>query len=324
MCKTFIFILLTNREAYHESVRMGNELTKRMSEEIGAVEENEDQLFDEDSQRPVTEMAAEELVMVFQNEADQDDSKISGKYSKLFEMDFMKKAKEQQKERAIEQAKEVLKEIEMAEEDDNESEQIRNDKSQIDSRNNTQGNDDIVGHSYSAVHTIDEVKKEIANGFDARNGFQITKSNSTKVPNDGKVATTTNVYGQSNPWLQNEGTVEVKVDKFEVEQGSQSFSFELGKKRRIDTSRKEDANYNIGNTSTKEILLTKSSQEELMHTAFAGLNYEEEFLLHKKEEVDRELGLDEKKMKVLKDGKGNVVFFFSFFLLWLLFCINYC
>lgn len=287
-------------EAYHESVRMGNELTKRMSEDIGAVEASNDQLFDEESQRPVAEMAAEELVMLFQKEGGNDDPKLSGKYCKLFEMDFMKKAKEQQKERALEQAKEILKEIEMAEEDD------EFDENKIDVI--AAQNDGSMADSYNTTHQKDLAKREITNSFGA-NSFQITKTKIIDLPKDGIVdTTTTKLSAKSNPWLQkNEiGAVsDVRVGKFETGQGFENFTFESGKKRRIESDTTHPVPHKLTvteNTTMKGIALTKSSQEELMHTAFAGVNYEEEFLIHKQEQVDQELGLDAKKLKILNDG----------------------
>ena len=37
--------------------------------------------------------------------------------------------------------------------------------------------------------------------------------------------------------------------------------------------------------------------------AFVGPNLEEEFLSHKKQQIDKELGIDEKKMQVLSQGE---------------------
>ncbi len=48
--------------------------------------------------------------------------------------------------------------------------------------------------------------------------------------------------------------------------------------------------------------LTEQSQEELVRMAFSGPNYEEDFQQQKDQEISRELGINDKKMKVIKDG----------------------
>lgn len=52
-------------------------------------------------------------------------------------------------------------------------------------------------------------------------------------------------------------------------------------------------------------LLMQKSQEDLVQLAFAGPDYERDFQTLKKEAVDAELGIDEKKLKIIKDVKAG-------------------
>lgn len=60
------------------------------------------------------------------------------------------------------------------------------------------------------------------------------------------------------------------------------------------------------NDETKVIKLSLSegqTQADLVKLAFAGPDLEAEFKMYKKQEIDCEFGLDDKKMKVINDGK---------------------
>ena len=48
------------------------------------------------------------------------------------------------------------------------------------------------------------------------------------------------------------------------------------------------------------------TQADLVQMAFAGPDLEAEFAAFKKSEIDNELGIDEKKMKILSDGKFHI------------------
>jgi U3 small nucleolar RNA-associated protein 14 len=62
----------------------------------------------------------------------------------------------------------------------------------------------------------------------------------------------------------------------------------------------------------KTMLLTDKTQEDLVQMAFSGPNFEEEFMQYKDREIDVELGVDSKKMQVLKDGKTPLSLHFIF------------
>jgi U3 small nucleolar RNA-associated protein 14 len=59
------------------------------------------------------------------------------------------------------------------------------------------------------------------------------------------------------------------------------------------------------NAIGKKRQLIESTQEELVRMAFAGPDYEKDFQLQKDQEISRELGLNDKKMKVAKDVKAG-------------------
>ena len=118
------------RDAYNESVALGNELQEEMHADPtarGGGDSSDEDAFSgsddgnnasnsrKDNNKKTAAKASRALrkAGVLGTDVDgEDEQMIDGKYSKLFEMDFMKKAREQQKERAREEAQSVLKEIE--------------------------------------------------------------------------------------------------------------------------------------------------------------------------------------------------------------------
>jgi hypothetical protein len=114
------------RLAYHESVQLGQELSKRINEEPEK-KEGDDDWSDEEgggfetegSKGKTSARAAKEMMTVL--EGAEEDPAVQGKYRRLFEMDFMKKASDQQNERSREEAQNILREIEDMENGDGDS-----------------------------------------------------------------------------------------------------------------------------------------------------------------------------------------------------------
>ena len=127
--------ILLRREAYHESVRLGHELATKMNEEQVQVGDSDDDdaldghsgnygdgddddgaAGETDGGERVSGRAARAVKRMLTEQesaaADQASAAAAGRYRKLFEMDFMKKAAEEQREKAREEAKDVLREIE--------------------------------------------------------------------------------------------------------------------------------------------------------------------------------------------------------------------
>lgn len=106
------------RLAYHESVQLGHELSKRINDDPSSNRRGDDDSSDDDDdfqtdsggkKQTASTRAAKEMLNVLEGSEDQPEA--TGKYKKLFEMDFMKKASDQKKERAREEALNILREI---------------------------------------------------------------------------------------------------------------------------------------------------------------------------------------------------------------------
>jgi U3 small nucleolar RNA-associated protein 14 len=112
------------RDAYHESVRMGHELTNKMKEAEN-LSENEQFSENEENVESITDRTKSELASALQ---DLESSCVpqDGKYKKLFEMDFMKKATKNQRQKVMEEAAEALREISQLNNDYSGEEDIEN------------------------------------------------------------------------------------------------------------------------------------------------------------------------------------------------------
>jgi hypothetical protein len=118
MCLFF----LSDRMAYHESVQLGHELTKKIDRignegdsdggaPAGYHSDDDAAASDDNSQEPVSRRVAVQLGGAVGRGSEADAPEATGKFKKLFEMSFMKNAKERQQERAREDAIALLKEI---------------------------------------------------------------------------------------------------------------------------------------------------------------------------------------------------------------------
>lgn len=119
------------RAAYHEAVLLGHELTAKMTEETAGAGSRKRKSEGEDREvyrgkggKGVSEDAAGEMQQILSGEG-AEGVKVEGRYSKLFDMDFMKKAANQQRERSREEAEAMLKEIEMMENGDDSDDEGR-------------------------------------------------------------------------------------------------------------------------------------------------------------------------------------------------------
>ena len=107
--------LVNFRAAYHESILLGQELTKKINETPA---ESTDHLSsgessDDGKHESIAGKAARKMKKVIsgENEVDEELPEESKKYGKLLNMDFMKQAKQRQKERALEEAQGVLRQL---------------------------------------------------------------------------------------------------------------------------------------------------------------------------------------------------------------------
>ena len=125
------------RSAYHESVQLGHELSEKINESVQQKDDEEygdddDEMLDHraegKSRAAVSTEASKAIAQLLSESAGpskEEEAVLSGgRYRKLFEMDFMRKAADQQRSRAREDAQSILREIQQME---NECEQSDDD-----------------------------------------------------------------------------------------------------------------------------------------------------------------------------------------------------
>ena len=126
------------RAAYHESVLLGQELTKKIRTTADSSEHQEDDGdFSDDEEAAdgkASTSAARSMKRLFtpdaagvdaDDEAGQEEGK--SRYQKLFDMDFMRKASDKQQERAKLEAQAVLRELQQMEADGDDDESVEGD-----------------------------------------------------------------------------------------------------------------------------------------------------------------------------------------------------
>lgn len=371
------------RDAYHESVQLGQELTNKMNEELqddarsaGSGSDGEDGSDgDEDktSRREVSNRASRAIASLLSenltSSSGGNKEVPEGRYKKLFEMDFMKRAAEQQKEKARADAQSILREIEGMEEE------YDSDLGQEEAEAAAKRGPQISSERLAAAKL--EVKGMLGGGMNLgalgrRKGAVITDSiNLNKAASNG-ASPFEFEYGEeehsddeehaemeqaleNNPWLQPVASVsgskkrkssgtgaksaaneqeEVFINTLEM-QSSSSSKAPAGKKAKggnaapvaaassatapaaaekksnkkgpsgvIVEAAKEGVSQEKKEKPAVKIALSEGhSQADLVQMAFAGPDLEAEFAAFKKQEIDSELGIDEKKMKILSDGK---------------------
>jgi len=122
------------RSAYHESVQLGHELSEKINESVQQKDDEasgDDEMVDhsaEGKSRAAVSSEASKAIAQLLSESggpSEEEAVLSGgRYKKLFEMDFMRKAADQQRSRAREDAQSILREIQQME---NECEQSDDD-----------------------------------------------------------------------------------------------------------------------------------------------------------------------------------------------------
>lgn len=384
------------RDAYHESVRMGHDLTRKMDEDVNAnrLDEDDDDEYElndagseEDEngnsslkkRRSVLSQAKAELQQVLASSSGAELLQSQGKYKKLFEMDFMKRASDVQQERAKEEARDVLKELAALEEEGYDSDSPMLDREE----------EAAEDHAHMILSTAPVITKKHS-VTTKPSGVSLSVSSTLPTKSDTDVKSSSSVEKQakkeepaateSNPWLEDDVArtnsnvrsnitkesnsskkangsiavatqinmkVQASADGSTIESTntsgknkasklaenapsnthntkkngdkklpSQPPSNDKGtdvakntKRKRSDsvtsttsgTKKAEEAT--APNAIVKKRQLIESTQEELVRMAFAGPDYEKDFQLQKDQEISRELGLNDKKMKVAKDGK---------------------
>jgi U3 small nucleolar RNA-associated protein 14 len=312
------------RQAYHESVQLGNELSKRFDVDVtqGSSKGEADDSGDEGNTNLQDDLE--------DARANADEELPTGsKYDKLLQMDFMRSAREKQKARAMDEAKNVLREL--------------NDMDESDDDSNHNGVDDIRdGISEESLAKARAKMSSVLSGGFGMMGKSVLKEKGEEVE---AVEITT------NPWLTGpiapthslgtpsrkdvrKGKTGIKADKAAgsgddaVSKFSKSKDSETAAKKRKminnnghdenhgNKKEKDEDNENVKEMEPKKdkkekkeklklISLVDKSQEELVEEAFVGPDFEEEYQNLKSKAVEEELGVDKKRANIHKEVKSG-------------------
>eukprot|EP01034_Spumella_vulgaris_P021398 gene21398-27428_t len=338
------------RTAYHESVLLGQELTQRMHEDVGGKGKNaatdDDDVYDMSSsttqgglkRKSVTQSTAQEMKDIL------DDStplEVDGKYRKLFDMDFMKKAVDQKRERAREDAESVLREIaQMENADDSDDERVSAPPKAVVGRKR--------GLQEEDSERVAQAKSEVK-GLLGRRGEGSLMSMSGKTKN-AKISSSSLIVDSSstgksasssdfdapgvsdevddNPWLMAPtsggssagavllGSSSFKMDANKSSSGAAKLPTKKAKKEMIVVTPSVVTPVAIvapvvSTTKTNNKLparvplLMQKSQADLVKMAFSGPDLEAEFNAFKDREIDAEMGVDEKRNNILNTVKAG-------------------
>ncbi len=288
--------------------------------------------------KSVTQSTAQEMQDILD---DSNSLEVDGKYRKLFDMDFMKKAVDQKRERAREDAENVLREIsqiEHAEESDDEGERLSASQSANKKRCLDVGEEDsgrlaqikadmkgMLGRrgegSLMNISGLGRKSSQISNSsliVDAATNRSTVVSSGFEVP-----VVTISEDVDDNPWLMapssgsssviGSGLLEVSSFKMgSVKAVGGSKASKKVKKEMIVIAPPVVATLVVPAKANKlpvrVPLLMQKSQADLVKMAFSGPSLEEEFNAYKEREVDAELGVDEKRMNILNTGKLKYTF----------------
>eukprot|EP00605_Chrysophyceae_sp_TOSAG23-4_P000545 GSChrysophyteH1.ASY1.ANO1.614.1 assembled CDS len=349
------------REAYNESITLGNELNEQVYADPSAGNDDgedsddgmSDSMSDQETSRSGKKVVAKKASKalrkagVFHNDEEnsENDDVVDGKYKKLFEMDFMKKAREQQKERAREEAQSVLREIE-----DMEAEYASDSDDHGETEKKTPTSEAIAAAKQKMTGlfsknggmllkkkpaVVTKVESEIEDASSIAAQAQSGKSSADANPQDEPA------QSAANPWLAEPTSKRAKAQNAKKASGAKqttvqkaldtiinSSSISSGgnnpksKKSMVEVkssvstgstkvSQGNGKEGNAGNADPgkqreeKKELLEARAQEDLVNMAFAGPDLEDEFNQFKDKAVNDELGIDEKKKKIVQDVKAG-------------------
>ena len=311
------------KQAYRESLQLGQELKKRVNKaddpsieyEVDS-DDSGNNGNDKRNGQKASSRAALAINKVLEGYDDQPE--VTGKYKKLFEMDFMKKAQSIQREKAKEEAQALLKELE-----DMERESGGSDDSDRDIA-------PVVTDAKDPVHAqkLKAAGAEMANMLSKGSGMAITATSKSKgvkflgttVAIEGSHKSE-NIEKSGNPWLDapkvskrispaNSNMVVVALSSKPTSSDSPAVSA-----KQITNNKKNDkipiqtesmvAAGSSKESEQKKPLLVQRTQEDLVNLAFAGPDYEKEFQSHKKQQIDDELGIDAKQRDIIDKVKAG-------------------
>lgn len=246
---------------------------------------------------------------------------VDGKYKKLFDMSFMKRARDSQQEKAMDEAKALLHEIAEMEANDDSDDDVdaprRKQKSAEELKALEEAKaqmNEMLGGVFKSGKTTAQSISNANNPWlkeNAKPERQITKSNkrsaepvlsvtddSTRTPVSNSLSTS-----KKSKVVTSSGKTSATA-KTVITPQTDSAAPSL-KKRKVETV---TTSVTESSAPAKKQLVEKKTQEELVHMAFAGPDYEEDFAQIKQRMVDDELNIDEKKIKALAEGKLEVLY----------------
>lgn len=330
------------REAYNQSILLGQELTRRIEDD--PLERSEDGSDESDGggsegennkQQKVAYKAAKAMKKVLGEEDVSESSlALSGKYGKLLDMDFMRRAASKQKEKAKEEAQGLLRElIEMENEEAGEADL---EVSVVPASAAVRGED--LQAAETARQQIDQLLPSGGSMAMRMPSRRVTvaaapvQASPDPLPLSQPQAVT--AATEPNPWLMptrekqrggkkaaakeqvvgcaipTAGLAQAHTTEHAV--GRAAAAVSTGNMGQAPTT---TVPLNAAAVSTKPAttkaerkpFLIQKSQSDLVEEAFsaAGPDYEADFLAHKNKEIDNELGIDQKKMKILSQVKAG-------------------
>lgn len=182
------------RMAYHESVQLGHDLARKVDRTKDNDSDNGLESSSDVEGGDATSRLKKQLQGIVAGDGafdDSNDAEANSKYKKLFDMDFMKKSKARQQDKAREEAASLLREIEEMEQSDN---------------GNDSDSENVVSkpkQSAAEKKLVDKERQALARQqmetlFSAPKGRSTDNGKSTKV---SKAAETAPEDFTSNPWL---------------------------------------------------------------------------------------------------------------------------
>jgi U3 small nucleolar RNA-associated protein 14 len=328
------------REAYHEAVQLGRDLLAKHDEvdanddpdaDLDNDKDGDENFSSNDDDDGVTAKAAAALKKIVQPKgSNSQQAPIDGKFQKLFNMDFMKKADKQQQLRLEEDAKNILRELENIES-----------SSDVDDSDRDRDDDDEEDMIFQKKTTKARTQVSFGDGplTIGETNVKLTSSSSSK---KGRL-TADSEDAASNPWLAPVSTIAAATAVPTSSSSKESNPQPNAKKRRQPKALKsvatatatatgtgkptatltevagatKDSSSNVTVPSSgannppkanesklpeRKPLLSQKSQADLVQMAFAGPNLEEEFTALKNQSIDEELGFDAKRKDVLSKG----------------------
>jgi U3 small nucleolar RNA-associated protein 14 len=333
------------RDAYHESVLLGHELTTKANNASNGPNDDDDvsdggNWSDENSSsgkgKSTTKRAAGDIVNALQ--AVGEDVELDGKYGGLYKMDFMKKAKERQQDRAREEATEILRDIERIEreadvdssDDERRSKKRSKKRSAEDEQKIAAAKEElkakmgsstslVLNKSSSEANADDNVQEQnpwlVAPATEGRSAETMAGKKSKRVKTDSSndVLLGNQSWDDDKSPLLFNGTAANNNDSDTVGQPSKK-SKKKGKGNNKGKQAEEpDSNAGPTDDTKSEEVVTKkplaastaTTQSALINAAFAGPDYEDDFGALKEKMVDEELDIVGKKRQIESADKAG-------------------